>query len=199
MLVELLIVIGVLSYLYAKGFLDFGSPYAIFFSVALVVVVGTIGFAVTHYVARGIVDHLFGFKSQGPQKISGRQLALERRRRRVLSSGRMDDLRQFLAKYPADAEVSRRLADELLRQGQVDCYIHERLRFAQTGVTSREEACTIYNRLADLELGRGDRSAAIQHLERIVASFPASVEAGNARRRISLLRDTDSHREGALT
>ena len=76
MFIELLVVGAILMYLYSVGFLDFASPYSILISVGIVVVVSAAGWAVTHFIARRLVDGLFGFDSWTPRpKQTGNSLA----------------------------------------------------------------------------------------------------------------------------
>ena len=67
-------------------------------------------------------------------------------------------------------------------------YERERLRILREGSLSREEACSIYNRLADLAVERGENARAEQMLALICEKFPDSVEAHNAGRRILVIR-----------
>jgi hypothetical protein len=183
MFIELLIVCAIIMYLYSVGWLDFNNPHAILISVGIVVVVAAAGWALTHYLARSLVDSIFGFKAWSP-KSPKRMTPEETERLRQRETCALPAIEQLVRENPKDLELSRRLSDEYLRRGQTRKFMDERLRILKAAVISREEACSIYNRLADVAVACKDYARAVEFLRALCEAFPNTVEAQNALRRV---------------
>lgn len=191
MLIELLVVFVILGYLYSTGFLSFDSPLSIAFSIGLVLAGVMIGWLVAHYVARRLIDSLFGFDAWTPRHPlrlrgggAGTATAAP-----VPAEGpeRLGALAALVARAPDDKAASRMLADEHLARGDVDAFVREKLRIAGRGVLTREEAVAVYHRLADAELARGGAKRAVEFLRTIIEKYPDSPEARNAASRIEVV------------
>jgi hypothetical protein len=188
MFIELLVVGAILMYLYSVGFLDFGNPYAIFISIGITVVVSAVAWAVTHFIARRLVDGLFGIDSWSGRAREPRASVPG------LSPGdnpalQIPVLEKLAKEVPQDAEFSRRLAQAYWDAGMKAEYERERLRILREGKLSREETCHIYNRLADLAVERGNHAHAEELLQAICDKYPDSVERHNAARRILVVKE----------
>ena len=182
MFIELLISFVILSYLYSTGLLSFGSPASIAISVGLVSGALALSWLVSHFFARRIVDSIFGFDSWSKVKAVS-----EPRRVEVPAKGRLASLRKLTEDSPMDNTLSKMYADALLSENMTDEFIREKLRMVSLGVLSNEEITTVYHRLADVELQRGNSEQAVEFLQRIVDKFPDSTFAHNARHRIGVL------------
>lgn len=194
MLIELLIVGVIMSYLYSAGLIDFGSPYAIWVTLALTAVCVVVGWVLTHLVAGNLINGLLGMDTWTPRKLraglttksalAGRGEPME-----------LAALQQLVKEAPKDAELSRRLSEEYLSRGLVEQFVAERLRIIEVAALSREEVCMILNRLADAELMRDEKEKANDHLRRLIAKYPNSVEAANAKRRIAVIGGEEAGHE----
>jgi hypothetical protein len=186
MFIELLVVGAILMYLYSVGFLDFGSPYAILISVGIVLVAGGLGFLFTHFVARRLVDGLFGFDAWSPRK-RPETSPLDRLRGEGIPGEMIPALERLTQEIPRDAELSRKLCDQYMDVGMVEKFVAEKLRILEVGKLSREEICSICNRLADVFQEQAEWNRAVEYLHMIEEKYPDSVEAHNASRRIEVL------------
>lgn len=182
MFIELLISFVILSYLYSTGFLSFGSPVSIAISVGLVVGALGLSWVVSHFLARRIVDSIFGFDSWSKVKAPPSPPAIV-----LPQHGRLFSLRNLTVESPKDKTLSRMYADALLSEGLTDDFIREKMRLVSLGILVDEEITAVYHRLADVELERGNQQQAVEFLQRIVDKFPDSTFAYNARRRMGVL------------
>lgn len=183
MFIELLVVAAVLLYLNSVGLIDFSNPYAVAISVSLVLTLGAISFAVTHYFARAITDSLFGFGSWNPKP--------RKPEKRV--EGSMESipwLEEQLKKTPENTALSKTLCERYLKEGRTEEYIAEKQRIVRAAKLPAGEAAMIYNRIADLRLDAGMREAAIEALAEIQKQFPGTNEASNARVRANVIKNS---------
>ena len=189
MLIELLVVFVILGYLYSTGFLSFDSPLSIAFSIGLVLAGVMIGWLVAHFVARRLIDSLFGFDAWTPRHPLRLRGEAGTPPAPVPAEGpeRLGVLAALVARAPDDKAASRMLADEHLARGDVDAFMREKLRIAGRGVLTREETVAVYHRLADAELARGGAKRAVEFLRTIIEKYPDSPEARNAASRIEVV------------
>lgn len=181
MFIEILVVGAILMYLYARGWLDFSSPWAVAFSIAIALVAVAVSIVTTTLFSRWVVNGLLGFGNvpakkpvpKGPDPLKMKDLT---------------SLERAAALNPKDPDVSKRLADRYLSCGLVDKFIAEKLRILEVCSVKPEEKCTIYHRLADIEIARNRPDAAIPYLEKVVELFAGMEEAHNAKCRIRNLR-----------
>jgi hypothetical protein len=106
MFIELLVVGLILTYLYGTGLIDFSSPFAIAITVVLALVASAAGYLVTHFLARRLVDSMFGFDRWSPQvkKPDAKQQVLDAN---ALKGASADKLRKLVEHAPEDVETSR--------------------------------------------------------------------------------------------
>lgn len=189
MLIELLVVFVILGYLYSTGFLSFDSPLSIAFSIGLVLAGVMIGWLVAHFVARRLIDSLFGFDAWTPRHPLRLRGEAGTPPAPVPPEGpeRLGTLAALVARAPDDKAASRMLADEHLARGDVDAFVREKLRIAGRGVLTREETVAVYHRLADAEVARGGAKQAVEFLRTIIEKYPDSPEARNAASRIEVV------------
>jgi hypothetical protein len=192
MFIELLVVGVILSFLYGSGFLQFGSGYAIAISVAIALVASLLGFLSTHFIARTIVDRMFGFGSWNPKPKPPKKTGLDAPEIRRLQELSETGLKKLLHGKPLDADLSRHVSQIFLQRGQTERFVEERLRAISAGLLTREQACAVYNRLADVRTKEGRIEEAIQFLQELIVKYPGTVEANNAERRCHLLSETQA-------
>jgi hypothetical protein len=193
MLIELVLVAALLMYLNAKGIIDFESPNATGISIGIIIAVLVVAWAVWFFVARRVVDGLFGFSSWAPKKPTG---ALSARIAGEMPEERFEALEKLVREVPRDIEVSRQYADQLLKRGRIEDFVEERLRILQVGKLNALEKCSIYNRLADIELQRKHADKALMYLNEIAKSCPDTVEGANARKRMELVEKIRAAMDG---
>lgn len=188
MFIELIVVVAVVMYLYTSGLLSFSNPYAIFISISIVMIASTLGWIVTHYIARSMVDNMFGFGDWVPRGQKKKKTTpQEQMRVAAMTSRNIAAMEQLVLEVPNDIELSKRLSDEYYHAGMLDKYVAERLRIVETNLLTLAEVCSTFNRLADIEIARGRRAEAISYLKCIIEKYPQAVEAGNAEKRIAVL------------
>lgn len=189
MLIELLVVFAILGYLYSAGFLSFDSPLSIAFSIGLVLAGVMIGWLVAHFVARRMIDSLFGFDAWTPRRPLKVRDAGSDPSADIAADGpeRLGALAALVAEAPEDKSASRMLADEFLARGNVDAFVAEKLRIVDRGVLAKEELVAAYHRLADAELARGRPKQAVEFLRMITDKYPDSPVARNAASRIEVI------------
>jgi hypothetical protein len=185
-LIELLIVAAILLYLNSIGFLNYDDPWAIAISIVILVFVGTISFIITHWVARSLVDGLFGFGSWTPKETKKKP---DKREEFHGPADNVEWLEEQIKKQPANVALSKRLSDLYMESGQADQFILERVRITREGKLSAGEMAAILNRLADMELDRSQPENAIAHLKEITLKFPDTNEGRNARVRIGVIQE----------
>jgi hypothetical protein len=182
MFIELLIVAAILMFLNAKGYLDFNSPNAIGLSVTIVLGVVGVTYVLWYFVARGVVDSLFGFGSWVPRRPL--RSSLTSQAGPAIADDRFEELKKAAKKSPQDPDISRQLAEQLLKRGMTDEFVTEKLRMAKSPLLSTAEKCAIFNRLTDVSIQKGANDEALDYLNQIVKSFPNTAEAENAKVRI---------------
>ena len=185
MMIELLIVAAILLYLNAVGFVDFTSSTGITLCIVITLVVLGVSWFFMHFILTRVIDGFFGFSSP-PAKPA------ERVHMETLPQTAETGVPELLAriqKHPADSALSRRLSENYLDRGMIDEYVAERLRIIKAAKLSMTEICSIYNRLADVEMQRHCADDALRHLNEIIERFPRSQEADNARRRVQVISD----------
>jgi hypothetical protein len=96
---------------------------------------------------------------------------------------------KLLKKSPKDAELSRHISEIFLQRGLTERFVQERQRAISSGLLTREQACAVYNRLADVRIkdGRGDE--AIRYLQELIVKYPGTTEARNAQQRCHSLAE----------
>lgn len=183
MFIELLIVAAVLLYLNSLGIVSFDSPYAMAISIAILVFIGTISWLVTHYIARSLVDGLFGFGSWTPKAKPTKKQEF---------GGPADSiewLEQEIVKEPSNVELSKHLSRLYLQENRYEAFAAERLRIAKQGNLTVPEIAAIYNRLADMEIDHKQPEGAVKLLQEFKEAHPETPEARNAQVRIGVLED----------
>ncbi|MBX7247258.1 MAG: hypothetical protein K1X53_17310 [Candidatus Sumerlaeaceae bacterium] len=186
MLVELLIVGVILSYLYGAGILDIHSGTSLAIAIALVLTAIAVGTILSQFFAGKLVDSIVGFNSWIPRKEAKTSRLAELEKAGVLADT-LPLLERLAREAPRDVEISAKLAEEYLKKGLVEKYIAERTRIAETANLSREAVCSIYNRIADLELHAEHYDQALLYLRAIVTKYPDTSEAANAMKRIEII------------
>jgi hypothetical protein len=192
MFIELLVVGVILMFLYGSGYLQFGSGWAIAISVAVAMVFGVIGFLTTHFIARTLVDRMFGFASWNPQAKPQKKTGMDPNVLKHLQELPEAALRKKLRSAPKDAELSRQVSEIYLQRGLTERFVEERLRAINEELLTREQVCAVYNRLADVRTTEGKVEEAVYFLQQLIVKYPGSVEAHNAEKRCALLQERAS-------
>jgi hypothetical protein len=199
MFIELIIVGVIIALLYERGFLQFGSGTAIAISIAAAVLASALGFVFTHFVARKVVDQIFGFDRWAPKAKPLPTKVLDSATVSVLDSASADDLAKFLKEHPADPEVARFIAEIYLKRGDIELFVQERLKMIRAGNLTKEEVCTAYYRLADVLCSEGRPVEAIRYLRQVVINYPGTVEADNAQKRCRKIEAEENVEAGGTT
>ncbi|MGI8905078.1 MAG: hypothetical protein ACR2IE_01140 [Candidatus Sumerlaeaceae bacterium] len=190
MFIELLVVGVILSILYSSGYLQFNSGYALAISIAVALVASFLGFLTTHFIARTLVDRMFGFASWNPKAKPVKKAGMDPAEVLQLQGLSEQDLRKSIKARPNDAQLSRQISEIYLQRGQIERFVEERLRAIQAGLLTREQVCAVYNRLADVRTKEGRNQEAVHFLQQIIVTYPNTVEARNAQQRCTLLSDS---------
>lgn len=189
MFIELLVVGAIMMLLYQSGFLGFNSGYAVAISIVVALIAGGIGFLTTHFIARTLVDRLFGFNSWSPAVKPEKKGAVDPAILRELQDLSDAELQKRVRLNPKDAEFSRLVSETYLQKGQMERFVEERLRAIHEGLLTREQVCAVYNRLADVRTKEDRIEEAVHFLQQLIVTYPGTVEAHNAERRCALLRE----------
>src|SRR5687768_12984337 len=115
MFIELLVVGVILSFLYGSGFLQFGSGLAIAISIGVALAASAIGFVVTHYLARSVVDRMFGFASWNPRPKPEKKSALDPSALQRLQGLGEVELLKLVRTNNRDADLSRQVSEIFLQ------------------------------------------------------------------------------------